>query len=251
MASSKHERRHERKKHRHGLRERRANSRRYSENLNKSTSNKFDSLSARDNADSGVDRLKSSEGTANEQQIDERKSAKSKSKTSHNTERSTDIHYESDDLRKRFDESLKKALNRSKVNLIKGENSEQEEIGLYDKSKHHFCSDDDLAEAMQTKTVQEVITSTSRVLLNDERIEPATVQLQMRVNNIKGHTQCRPTNVYFNAYVRELVLYHLIKKPKPVHDRIHGFQSLKKQTCCYLKRSKIVLKATHHAERTT
>lgn len=64
---------------------------------------------------------------------------------------------------------------------------------------------DNLAISVQQKTVQEVVASTAKVLLHDERIEPASVEIQMRINNIKGHTRGKAANVHFDAFVRQLL----------------------------------------------
>uniref|UniRef100_A0A0M3I745 Dynein light chain n=1 Tax=Ascaris lumbricoides TaxID=6252 RepID=A0A0M3I745_ASCLU len=104
----------------------------------------------------------------------------------------TKMQKDTEELRKRFDESLKKAMNQPSYHLVKGELSEEEE-------------EDNLAISVQQKTVQEVVASTAKVLLHDERIEPASVEIQMRINNIKGHTRGKAANVHFDAFVRQLL----------------------------------------------
>ncbi|VDM28380.1 unnamed protein product [Toxocara canis] len=101
----------------------------------------------------------------------------------------TDADNETEELRKRFNDSLKKAMNQLSYHLVKGENSEKEE-------------EDEPVASVQQKTVQEVIACTSRVLFQDERIDPVSVEIQMRINNIRGRTVGRRANVHFNAFVR-------------------------------------------------
>uniref|UniRef100_A0A914ZJG6 Uncharacterized protein n=1 Tax=Parascaris univalens TaxID=6257 RepID=A0A914ZJG6_PARUN len=103
----------------------------------------------------------------------------------------TKMQKDTEELRKRFDESLKKAMNQQNYHLVKGELSEEEE-------------EDDLAISVQQKTVQEVVASTAKVLLHDERIEPASVEIQMRINNIKGHTRGKAANVRFDAFMAKV-----------------------------------------------
>ncbi|KHN84646.1 hypothetical protein Tcan_11421 [Toxocara canis] len=99
----------------------------------------------------------------------------------------TDADNETEELRKRFNDSLKKAMNQLSYHLVKGENSEKEE-------------EDEPVASVQQKTVQEVIACTSRVLFQDERIDPVSVEIQMRINNIRGRTVGRRANVHFNAF---------------------------------------------------